>query len=225
MLEDLFSTLGALFVAGLTLGVSQCLLTCAPMLVLYVAGTAEVWQAGFKAALVFSLSRLLAYTLLGALAGGIGMWFLAELQEEAYVHWIQLGAAVFIILLGILVIIGRNTRLHLCQFLSRYTLKNSILSMALLGFLSGIAPYCTPFLGILTYIAFDLRDLPLGALCGFTFGLGATLITPLLIVGPLAGALPRLFKSPLLLGIFRRVSGVLLLILGISLALTTIERL
>jgi hypothetical protein len=36
------STLATLFVTGLTLGVSQCLLSCAPMLVFYVAGTNSI---------------------------------------------------------------------------------------------------------------------------------------------------------------------------------------
>lgn len=224
-MEGLISTLGALFVTGLTLGISQCMISWAPVLALYVAGTAEGWQAGLKAALVFSLSRLLTYTLLGALAGGIGMRLVTHFQEEAFIFWVQFGAVAFIFLLGILIIIGRNPHIRLCQYLSRHTLKNSTLSMALLGFLIGIVPYCAPFLGILTYIAFALRDIPLGALCGLAFGLGAALITPLLVIGPLSGILPKLFKNPLLLEVFRRASGIILLLFGIRLVLAIVERL
>jgi len=225
MKAELMSMLGTLFVTGLTLGISQCMLSCAPLLALYVAGTAEGWRAGFKAALIFSLSRLLAYTLLGALAGAIGMRLVNYFQEEAFVSWTQFGAAAFLLLLGILIIMGRNLHLHLCQYLSRHTLKNSTFSMALLGFLTGLAPYCAPFLGILTYIAFALRDIALGALCGLAFGLGAALITPLLVIGPLAGILPKLFKNPLLLETFKRASGVILLLLGVRLILTAVGRL
>lgn len=198
------------------------MLSCVPVLVLYVAGTTEGWRGGFKAALVFSLARLLAYTLLGALAGGIGIRLVAYFREEAFASWVQLGAGAFILLLGILIILGRNPHLHLCHYLSQHTLKNSTLSMALLGFLIGIAPYCAPFLGILAYIAFALRDIPLGALCGLSFGLGAALVTPLIVVGPLTGMIPKLFKSPLLLEVFRRASGVILLLFGIRLVLTMI---
>lgn len=224
-MAELTSTLGALFVTGLTVGIGPCMLHCAPALAFYVTGTAVGWRPGLKAAITFSLARLSAHTLLGALAGGIGAHLVTHLREEAFVFWVQLGAAAFILLLGVLIIMGRNPRIHLCQYLSRHTLQNSTLSMALLGFLIGIVPYCAPFLGVLTYIAFALRDIPLGALCGLAFGLGASLITPLLIVGPVAGMLPKLFTSPRLLELFRRASGVILLLFGLTLALTAAGRL
>ncbi len=71
-MDGLVSTLGALFVAGLTVGVGPCMVHCAPALAFYVTGTADGWRAGLKAALGFALARLSAHTLLGALAGGIG---------------------------------------------------------------------------------------------------------------------------------------------------------
>ncbi len=221
-MEGLIATLGALFVTGLTVGVGSCMLACAPVVALYVAGTTDGWRAGLRATLVFSLARLSAYTLLGAIAGGIGMGLVSHLREEVFVSWVQLGAAAFVVLLGLLIAVGHHPHVHLCQYLSRHTVQNSTLSMALLGFLIGIAPYCAPFLGILTYIAFALRDIPLGALCGLAFGLGAALITPLLVVGPAAGILPRVFKTPILLQIFRRASGVILLLFGMRLVLTAI---
>lgn len=224
-MEELISTLGPIFVTGLAVGIGPCMLHCAPALAFYVTGTALDWRAGFKAALTFSLARLSAHTLLGALAGGMGLRLVTHLREEAFVSWVQLGAAAFVVLLGALIIMGRNPHIHLCQYLSRHTLQNSTLSMALLGFLIGIVPYCTPFLGILTYIAFAIKDIHYGALCGLAFGLGASLISPLLIVGPVAGMLPKLFQSPLPLEIFRRASGVILLLFGITLALTVAGRL
>ncbi len=95
--------------------------------------------------------------------------------------------------------------------------------MGVLGFLIGIAPYCAPFIGILTYIAFTLRNIPLGALCGLSFGLGAPILTPLIILGPFSGVVPKLFKSQLLLEVLRRASGVILLLLGIRLVFTTLR--
>jgi len=212
------STLGALFATGLALGISQCMLSCAPLLLLYVAGTAVGWKEGLKAALVFSLARVLAYSILGALVGFLGMRLVDCFRGETFIPWVQLVAGAFVSLLGILIMLGRNPQLHLCRYFSKHTLNNSILSMGLLGFLIGVVPYCAPFLGILTYIAFAVRDPLLGALYGLFFGLGAALVTPLLVAGPLAVLIPKLvFKSPLLLEIFRRVSGVILLIFGIRL--------
>jgi len=217
-MEGLASTLGALFVAGLTVGMGPCMLHCAPAVAFYVTGTADGWRAGLKAAVSFGLARLSAHTLLGALAGGIGMQLVNRLQEHAVASWVQLGAAAFVFLLGTLIVIGRKSKLNLCRFLSRYALENGTRSMALLGFLIGVVPYCAPFLGVLTYIAFALRDIGLGALCGLAFGIGASLVTPLLILGPAAGLLPKVFKTPVLLEILRRASGVLLLLFAVALA-------
>jgi sulfite exporter TauE/SafE len=190
------------------------------MLALYIAGTREGWWEGLKATLVFSLARVLAYVILGMLAGFVGGQLLAFFEEKSAILWIQLAAGAFVIMLGLLIILGRNPHLQLCRYLSRYTLGNSTLSMALLGFLIGIVPYCVPFLGILTYIAFSVENPLFGALCGLAFGLGAALITPLIVAGPLAGLLPKLaFKSPVLLEAFRRISGVILLLFGVRLAL------
>jgi len=213
-------TLGALFATGLALGISQCMLSCAPLLLFYVGGVTERWTEGLKAALVFSLARVLAYTILGALAGFAGVRLVEYFRQDTFVSWVQLIAGAFVLLLGVLTMLGRNPQLHLCRFLSGRILNNTILSMGLLGFLIGIVPYCTPFLGILTYIAFAVGDSLLGALYGLFFGLGAALVTPLLVAGPLAALIPKLvFKSPLLLEIFRRVSGIILLIFGIRLIL------
>lgn len=217
----MISTLGALLVMGLTLGVSQCTLSCAPLLILYVTGTREGWREGLKAALVFSLARLLAYILLGTLAGLLGMRLLAYFREEALITFVQLLAGALVLLLGLLIILGRNPHLRLCRYLSQHTLGNPFLSMGLLGFLIGIVPYCAPFLGILTYIAFGVEEPFLGALCGFSFGLGSTLLTPLIIAGPIAGLIPKLFfKHPFLLEAFKRASGVILLLFGIRLLST-----
>lgn len=214
------SSLGALFAMGLALGMSQCMLSCAPLLLLYVAGTAEGWKQGLRAALVFSLARVFAYTLLGALVGFLGMRLVDSFKGETFITGVQLVAGVFVLLLGILIMLGRNPQLHLCRYLSKHTLNNSVLSMGLLGFLIGVVPYCAPFLGILTYIAFAVRDSLLGALYGLFFGLGAALVTPLLVAGPVAALIPKLvFKSPLLLEIFRRASGAILVIFGIRIIL------
>ncbi len=221
-MEELTATLGALFITGLTVGMGSCVFACAPVVALYVAGSTDGWRAGLRATLAFSLARLSAYTLLGALAGAIGMTLVTSLQQQAIASWIQFGAAAFVILLGALIAIGHHPHMHLCHYLSRHTVQNSTLSMALLGFLIGIVPYCAPFLGILTYIAFALGDIPLGAMCGLAFGLGAALITPLLVVGPAAALLPRVFKTPVLLKVFRHASGGILLLFGIRMVLTTL---
>lgn len=212
-----------LFVTGLALGASQCVISCAPILVLYVAGTGQSWREGVKATLIFSLSRLSAYVLLGLLAGVAGMFITDALHDEGLATYVWIGAGIFISLVGILMLWGKEPRLHLCQILMRRTIKDSTMSMALLGFIIGIASFCPPLLAILTYIAFTVKDPLAGAFYGFCFGLGTAIVTPVIIIGILASILPRvLFSSPKVLDIFRRSCGFLFLLLGARLIFSAI---
>lgn len=197
------------------LGVSQCMLSCAPILVLYIAGTKEGWQDAVKATLVFSFSRLFAYVLLGLLAGLVGMFITDSLHNMGFSTYIWIGAGVFITIIGILIIFGKDPRLHFCRILMKDMVKNSIISMALLGFIVGFASYCAPLIAILTFISFSVKDPLTGAFYAFCFGLGSAIITPLLVMGIVAGILPRLvFRTPKILMIFRRSCGAIFLLLG-----------
>jgi len=203
-----------LFTAGLVLGASQCVISCVPMLVLYVAGTREGWKEGLKATLIFSFSRLFAYVLLGLAAGFSGVFLADLLQRQGFGSYLWISAGAFISLLGVLIILGKEPRAHFCRVLSEHTVTDSTKSMALLGFIVGVAP-CAPLLGILTYIAFSVKDPLLGAVYTFCFGVGASIITPIVVLGVLSSVVPRLlFKSPRILDIFRRSCGLLLLFFG-----------
>ena len=211
-----------LFMTGLALGASQCVISCAPMLVIYVAGTRDRWQEGLKATLIFSLSRLVTYVFLGLIAGFFGMFIVDVLQEEGFASYIWGGAGVFVSLLGVLMLMGKEPRWHLCQILMKHTVKDSTLSMVFLGFAASMASFCAPLLGVLTYIACTVRNPLTGAFYAFCFGLGTAVITPMLVAGVLASVLPRLlFKSPGILELFRRACGLLLLLYGTRLLAST----
>ena len=211
-----------LFTAGLVLGASQCVISCVPMLVLYVAGTREGWKEGLKATLIFSFSRLFAYSLLGLVAGFSGMFLADFLQNPGLGSYLWISAGAFISLLGVLVILGKEPRFHFCRALSQHAVNDSTKSMALLGFIVGVAP-CAPLLGILTYIAFSVKDSLMGAFYAFCFGVGTTIITPIIVLGVLSSVVPRLlFKNPKILDIFRRSCGLLLLFFGARLIVDAI---
>ncbi|MFW5994770.1 MAG: sulfite exporter TauE/SafE family protein [Spirochaetia bacterium] len=221
MNAELYGSLGGVFLAGLSMGLTICVAHCSPVM-FFVGGTAEGWKDGFKYVLLFSLGRLFSLTLLGALAGGLGSYLLTYLAESALVEWVRYAAAALVIILGIGVLAGRShsiTSTRICRALIRNAPKRNSLSMVLLGFLIGITPFCPVFLGLLNYIAFGLESLALGALFAFTFGLGSALITPLLGIGPLVGWASRLFSSPLRLKVFRRSAGAILVVLGVTLGL------
>jgi len=203
-----------LFTAGLWLGASQCVIACAPMLALYVAGTREGWREGLKATLIFSFSRLFAYVLLGLVAGFSGMLLTDFFQNSGFSFYLWISAGAFISLLGVLIILGKEPRFHFCRALSQHTVNDSTKTMALLGFIVGVSP-CAPLLGILTYIAFSVKDPLLGAVYAFCFGVGASIITPLVVLGVLSSVVPcLLFKNPKILDIFRRCCGLLFLFFG-----------
>jgi len=211
-----------LFTAGLWLGTSQCVLSCAPMLALYVAGTREGWRDGLKATLIFSFSRLFTYVLLGLMAGFLGMLLDNFLRSPGVGFYLWISAGALVSLLGVLVILGKEPRFHFCQALSQHTVKDSTKSMALLGFIVGVAP-CAPLLGILTYIALSVEDPLLGAIYAFCFGVGTAIITPIVLLGVLSSVAPRLlFKNPKILDIFRRSCGLLLLFFGARLIVDAI---
>ena len=211
-----------LFTAGLVLGASQCVISCVPMLAFYVAGTREGWRDGLKATLIFSFSRLFAYVLLGLVAGLSGVFLANLLQNPGFGFYLWISAGGFISLLGILIILGKEPRFRLCQALSQHTVNDSTKSMALLGFIVGVAP-CAPLLGILTYIAFSVKNALLGAFYAFCFGVGTAIITPIVVLGVLSSVVPRLlFKNPRILDIFRRSCGLLLLFFGARLIVDAI---
>ncbi len=94
--------------------------------------------------------------------------------------------------------------------------------MALLGFIVGVAP-CAPLLGVITYIAFSVKDALLGAAYAFCFGVGASIVTPVLALGILSSIIPRLlFKNPRILDIFRQSCGLLFVFFGARLIMDSV---
>jgi len=210
-------TAAGLFLTGLALGASQCTFTCGPVLGLYVAGNTDGWRDSLKATLAFSLARLFCYLLLGFIAG-LSSVFITDIlsgHDFSFYVWILTGS--FISLLGALIILGKDPHLKLCRLLKRHTVDNSTKSMALLGFIIGVTP-CAPLLGVLTYIALTAKGPLLGTFYSLCFGIGPAVITPIIVMGILAGVVPgAVFKTPRIYQFFRRMCGVLLLAYGVRL--------
>jgi len=201
-----------LLLQGFVLGFGPCLFICAPIVVPYIAGTKRSWQEGLKATLIFSLARLLVYAFLGGIFGYFGFFLLQLYPTFSLSIWL-IGAA-FIILLGGLIILGRDIRNPLCQLLSKQTLDDSFKSMVFLGVIVGLSP-CLPLVGILMEIALISEHIWIGALYGATFGIG-TVISPLLILGALAGGLPTAFiHNEKIFRIFNVICGILLILVGL----------
>lgn len=203
-----------LFTIGITMAFGPCLFFCTPIVLSYIAGTQDNWRKGFKSVLIFSFSRAIVYVLLGLLAGFFGKILTTTLDK--YSLTIYLIGGILISSSGILILIGKNPNLHLCQILRKYSVENDIRSSIILGIIIGLLP-CTPLLGILVYISLISKDLWQGALLGFSFGIG-TIISPLIIFGILVSSLPKkIIKNPKTFDIFKKACGFLLFLFGVQL--------
>jgi ABC-type nickel/cobalt efflux system permease component RcnA len=204
-----------LFLAGFAVGISRCIFLCSPVLVPFLAGTKDRWREGLLNMIVFSISRLSAYVTLGLMAGSFGMLITNFFYESAFGLYLWTLGGSFIILLGLFILWGKEPKMGLCQFLHRYTIGKSVISMALLGFIFSLRP-CPSLLGVLSYIALNVGNPSIGAFYGLCFGVGSTILSPLLVIGVFASAAPRaIFKTPGIYRFFRRFCGVLLVLFGL----------
>lgn len=199
--------LAYIFLQGFLAGAGPCTLICAPIVIPYIAGTQKTWQGGLRAVLIFNLTRLFVYTVLGGVVGYLGYYLFCLLQSRIWEKIIWSCAGIFIIALGILMMIGKEFKNPLCSLLQK---KES--NMILLGLVVGVSP-CLPLLGVLTEIMFIADKFYQGWLLGLAFGLG-TLISPLLVLGTLAPLVP--LKTQRL----NFVCGLLLVLAGLSLFLS-----
>jgi len=199
---------------GFAIGAGPCLLICAPLIVPYIAGTRRTWEDGLRATLVFSLSRLAVYSILGALSGLVGAYVIGLFVGTPFSFYVWTVGALFIIVLGILIIFGGRVNWGFCRMLDRCAVKDPTWSMILLGIMVGLSP-CLPLLAILVQIAILSEKFYIGALYGFTFGIG-TVLSPLLLLGALAPVLPaRLLKTEKANIVFNAICGGLLVLVGV----------
>ncbi|MEO5350265.1 MAG: sulfite exporter TauE/SafE family protein [Magnetococcus sp. YQC-3] len=207
----------AVFLLGITMGLTACSVTCLPFLGTWTLGRG----AGSRAALGdlggFLAGKVLAYTLLGAGAGAMGSWLITALEGNSGALAIggsSLVAGCWLILLANppawLTPSQAGTNNHgLCTTLQR----SGRLPPALLGFSLSLVP-CAPLASLLA-VSVQSESLLIGARYGTAFGLG-TAITPLLLIIPLLGFMggEAVRERPWLARHAQTAAGIVLLLLG-----------
>jgi sulfite exporter TauE/SafE len=215
-----------IFISGIILGNGPCLITCTPLVLPYIVGfpqsssESKVWKVGLKLSVIFSISRLIAYSLLGFLSVVFYRFVFGVLgANRAY---LQLFLGILIVFYGLLFLFGVNQRFivshPVCASFYAKAAGKMKFNMLLFGLLVGFSP-CAPLLSVLTYIAATAKNPLGGLLAGFSFGLG-TIITLIIPLGALAGFMvDKIKKSSGFLMAVRCLSATLLIYFGVNLIL------
>ncbi len=167
------TTFFAIWLLGVSLGLTACTATCLPFMGTWVLGRGGTQLEALRDTLLFASGRIVAYALLGALAGGAGMWLAQALNGgigNIIIGLVSLIAGVWLL---------RPAEAHKPCGIVRNAGQTPPL---LLGFSLSLTP-CAPLASLLAVCA-AAGSVKLGMANGVAFGLGAAL-TPLLVLLPL----------------------------------------
>ncbi|MCK9594702.1 MAG: sulfite exporter TauE/SafE family protein [Candidatus Omnitrophica bacterium] len=210
-----------IFLSGLFLGSGPCLANCGPLLAAYITGTNKNVRQSISAYLVFSLSRIAVYGILGLLFFYFGQ-LAAEEFFSAYRGYIFIAAGIFISVTGFLVILGKGPHNRLCDRLSGSLIHKGNKAIVLIGLVTGVSP-CLPLLSVLSYIGLVSKSWQSSLFYGFLFGLGTT-FSVLFILSVSCGLIPGFLKGrPGILSVINRVCGLILVLLGLQIILRGIR--
>ncbi|MFH0839682.1 MAG: sulfite exporter TauE/SafE family protein [Candidatus Omnitrophota bacterium] len=208
-----------IFGVGFSFGIAgPCFLTCTPVLITYITGSKKNTTEAFKDIFTFLFGRLLAYVLLGALAGLSGA-VLKKFIGSSLSSYLQPLAGAVTILFAVILFMGKSGNSCACS-----TARSKMLNFGgifAFGFLIGISP-CAPLLALLFDITLMSKGLLDGLFYTFFFGLG-TFLSGLIVVGVITGLLTRVpaafVKSKTAAIIFKTICALLLLALGLGMVL------
>ena len=205
-----------LFGIGFGFGLAgPCLFVCTPVLAAYIAGRQMAWRQTLSNIFMFLVGRLLAYLILGYLAGLSGI-VLRQFCSSKLIIFINALGGIIVILLGIYVWLGREP-----FSLSGKCGADKIFSsgsLLILGFTMGALP-CTPLLALLLEIALISKTALNGIAYALFFGLGTLasgFITITVLSGTLAWLPAKILKSKRSSLIFRTICALLLIWLGVN---------
>jgi sulfite exporter TauE/SafE len=209
--------IAGIFLSGLLLGSGPCLVSCGPLLISYITGTSKNVGQALSAYLIFSLSRIVVYVILGLMFFLCGQFVTEEFFSLSR-RYIFVIAGIFICIIGILIILGRGFHNRICDKFKDTLIGKDVKTLVLIGLVTGISP-CLPLLSVLSYVGLVSKSWQSSMLYGFSFGVG-TSISALIIPVISCGLIPRFFQNrPRLKVMINLVCGCILVILGLQLIL------
>lgn len=213
----------SLFLTGLFFGYGPCLLSCAPLLISYIAATKENAWGGLRVYVIFSLTRLLVYLVFGFLVGLLGEWALHRFLGSVLLRVLFFVFGIFLIFLGVLLLLRKFEVSQKCPALFQRTLgPRDTKNVILFGLIVSFSP-CLPLVAMLGYIAMISDHWAKGIFYMTAFGLG-TVVSPMVVAAMLAGWMAKALKSHQ--GVFRTlqiICGLIICVLGFHLILSAIR--
>lgn len=208
-------TIAGFFLLGLSFGFGPCLGSCGPLLISYIAGTEKNAFKSVITYILFSLSRIFAYFVIGILIFSAGELIAGKLFGNLS-KYIYIFGGGFIILVGILMVLGKKIEFCVCKALFNNISGRDKLSISMLGFIIGFLP-CAPLIAVFSSAGLMSKSLLLFLLYIASFGMG-TFFSPLLVLAIFAGLIPRLLNGNFIITrIFNSVCGLIMIILAIGL--------
>jgi len=173
------TSLLAVWLLGVSLGLTACTATCLPFMGAWVLGRGGTQVQALRDTALFVSGRIVAYAVLGAVAAGAGTWLAQAMRGGSgnlVIGFASIGAGVWLL---------RSSRMRPSCAAARGAGGTPPL---LLGFSLSLTP-CAPLASLLAVCA-AAGSIKLGMANGVAFGLGAAL-TPLLILLPLISLLGK----------------------------------
>lgn len=167
------TTFFAIWLLGVSLGLTACTATCLPFMGTWILGRGGSQREALRDTGLFVFGRIAAYAMLGGIAGGAGAWLSHILRSgmgNTIIGLASIAAGGWLLQAG---------NVHAPCGVSR---RMSGTPPMLLGFSLSLTP-CAPLASLLAVCA-AAGSIRLGASNGVAFGLGAAL-TPLLVLLPL----------------------------------------
>ena len=202
---------------GITSGISQCTVVCAPFISTYVMGTRKGAADGLKSFLVFSAGRVFMCSLLGLGAGFTGAGFTGYGESLKYGSIIY-GAA--LILTGFLMLMRpvcvckkSEDKKGRFAFLSRRFAFNPTTHLFVMG--SALAAIPCPPMGAMLLYSLKMPSIISCGIMMALFGIG-TAVSPLAFISVAAGWFSGKIKTeaPQYRMMFQSISGMILILLG-----------
>lgn len=175
-------TFFSIWLLGVSMGLTACTVTCLPFMSSWVLGRGGPQALVWRDAGLFISGRIAAYSMLGGLAGGAGLW-LNQMLKGGVGHFLIGGAS---IAAGLWLM---RAPAHAPCGVARAAGGTPPF---FLGFALSLTP-CAPLASLLALCA-AAGSVGNGLSNGLAFGLGAAL-TPLLVLLPLVGMLGKSLRD------------------------------